>query len=137
MAGSNDYILKLGADGSEAEIAGQMDGTMTVGGAPVEITNKSNNGHITYMEDFVAGKQIVFAVNLTLLSEAVQNSIKAAVESGGQLPGVVETGVGGEQWQCDNWVFTGRSDGAPVNSSAQMSVNVMTSGAYAYTAPTV
>lgn len=137
MAGSNDYILKLGADGSEAVIAGQMDGTMTLGGAPVDITNKSNGGAITYLDGFRAGKQVVFAVTLTLLSEAVQNSIKAAAESGTQIAGIVESGVGGEAWQCDTWAVSNRSDAAPVNGSPQMSVNLSTSGAYTYTAPTV
>lgn len=137
MTVSNDYILKLGASGSEAAIAGQMDGTMTLGGAPVDITNKANGGNITLLDGFIAGKQVVFAVTLTLLNEAVQNTIKAAVESGTQIPGVVETGVGGEKWQCDTWSITSRSDAAPVNGSTQMSVNVSTSGAYTYTAPTI
>ena len=137
MAGSNDYIIKLGASASEAVIAGQLDGAMTQNGAPVDITNKSNGGKVTTFDGFVAGQQITFAGTFTLLSETVQNTIKAAIESGTQIPGIVETAVGGEAWQCDTWSVSGRSDAAPVNGVPQMSVTFSTSGAYTYTAPTV
>jgi hypothetical protein len=137
MAGSNDYLIKLGASGSEAVIAGQLDGTMTQNGAPVDITNKADGGKVTLFADFVAGQQITFAGTFTLLSETVQNTIKDAAENGTQIAGVVETAVGGESWQCDTWSITGRSDAAPVNGVPQMSVTFSTSGDYSYTAPTV
>ncbi len=136
MAGSNDYIIKLGASGSEAVIAGQLDGTMTQNGAPVDITNKSNGGKVTLFNNFVAGQQITFAGTFTLVGgDAVQDSIKSAIESGAQIPGVVETGVNGEAWECATWSVTGRSDAAPVNGVPQMSVTFSTSGDYTYTAP--
>lgn len=134
MAGSNDYIFKLGASGSELVIAGQLDGTMTKNGAPVPTTNKANGGKVTYLDGFVAGDQAAFAGTFTITNETVQNTIKAAVESGTQIPGVI-LGVGGEKWQCDTWAVTGRSDAAPVNGVATMSVNFMTSGDFSYTAP--
>jgi hypothetical protein len=135
MAGSNDYVIKLGADGAEALIAGQLDGTMTINGAPVEVTNKANGGNITYLNSFVAGKQIAFAGAFTLTQETVQDTIKAAIESGTQIAGVVESGIGGEKWQCETWSVSGRSDSAGVNGVSQMSVTFSTSGAFVYTAP--
>ena len=135
MAGSNDYIIKLGTSGSEALIGGQLDGTMTINGAPVEITNKANGGNITYLNSFVAGKQVTFAGVFTLTQETVQDTIKAAINSGTQIAAVVETGIGGEKWQCDTWIVLGRSDSGAVNGVSQMSVTFSTSGAYTYTAP--
>jgi hypothetical protein len=135
MAGSNDYVIKLGADGAEALIAGQLDGTMTINGAPVEVTNKANGGNITYLNSFVAGKQVAFAGAFTLTQETVQDTIKAAIESGTQIAGVVESGIGGEKWQCETWSVSGRSDSAGVNGVSQMSVTFSTSGAFVYTAP--
>jgi hypothetical protein len=135
MPGSNDYVIKLGADGAEALIGGQLDGTMTINGAPVEITNKANGGNITYLNSFVAGKQVAFAGVFTLTQETVQDTIKAAINSGTQIAGVIESGIGGEKWQCDTWSVAGRSDSAAVNSVSQMSVTFSTSGAYSYTAP--
>tara|TARA_R110000803_G_scaffold176099_1_gene238603 strand:+ start:407 stop:817 length:411 start_codon:yes stop_codon:yes gene_type:complete len=135
MAGSNDYIIKLGTSGSEALIGGQLDGTMTINGAPVEITNKANGGNITYLNSFVAGKQVTFAGVFTLTQETVQDTIKAAINSGTQIAAVVETGIGGEKWQCDTWSVSGRSDSGAVNGVSQMSVTFSTSGAYTYTAP--
>ena len=135
MAGSNDYVIKLGAQGSEAFIAGQLEGTRTDIGAPVEVTNKANGGNVTYFDGFVAGQGVSFAGVFTLTQETVQDTIKAAIQSGTQIPAVVESGIGGEKWQCDTWVVTGRSDSGAVNGVSQMSVTFNTSGAFSYTAP--
>ena len=135
MAGSNDYVIKLGASGAEALIAGQLEGTRTDIGAPVEITNKANGGNVTYFNGFVAGQGVSFAGVFTLTQEAVQDTIKAAINSGMQLAAVVESGIGGEKWQCDTWSVTGRSDSGAVNGVSQMSVTFNTSGAFTYTAP--
>ncbi len=135
MAGSNDYVLKMGASGSEVVVSGQLDGTMTMNGAPVEITNKASGGYIEYLAGFVAGKQITFAGSFTLLAEADQLTLKNAIENGTQIAGIVETGTGGESWQCDTWSISGRSDAAPLNGIPQMSLTISTSGAYVYTPP--
>jgi hypothetical protein len=135
MAGSNDYVIKLGADGSELLVAGQLDGTMTKNGAPVDITNKANGGKVTYLNGFVAGDQVAFAGAFTLSAETVQNTIKAAIASGNHIAGVVESGIGGEKWQCDTWSVSGRSDSAPVNGVSVMSVTFSTSGDYTETPP--
>tara|TARA_R110000851_G_scaffold167578_1_gene313255 strand:- start:697 stop:1104 length:408 start_codon:yes stop_codon:yes gene_type:complete len=132
---SNDYILKLGASGSEAVIAGQLDGTMTKNGTLVDITDKSDGGKVKYLNSFVAGDQVSFAGTFTVLAETVQNTIKAAEASGTQIAGIIETAIGGESWQCDTWAVTGRSDSAGVNGAAQMSITFSTSGAFTYTAP--
>ena len=135
MAGSNDYVIKLGASGSEALVAGQLEGTRTDIGAPIEITNKANGGNVTYFDGHVAGQGVSFAGTFTLTQETVQDTIKAAINSGTQIAGVVESGIGGEKWQCDTWSVTGRSDSAAVNGVSQMSVTFNTSGAFTYTAP--
>jgi hypothetical protein len=135
MAGSNDYVIKLGADGAEALIAGQLEGTRTDIGAPVDVTNKANGGNVTYFNGFVAGQGVSFAGVFTLTQETVQDTIKAAINSGTQIAGVVESGIGGEKWQCDTWAVTGRSDSGAVNGVSQMSVTFNTSGAFTYTAP--
>jgi len=135
MAGSNDYVLKMGASGSEVVVSGQLDGTMTMNGAPVETTNKASGGYIEYLAGFVAGKQITFAGTFTLLNTADQLTLKNAIENGTQIAGIVETGTGGESWQCDTWSISGRSDAAPLNGIPQMSLTISTSGIYAYTAP--
>ena len=133
MAGSNDYVFKIGAVGAEAVIAGQLEGSMTLNGAPVEITNKASGGYIEYLPDFVAGKQVSFAVTFTATDDVAQNTVKAAIEAGTQVAGNIITGIGAEEWQCDTWVITGRSDTAAVNGVAQMACTISTSGIYAYT----
>lgn len=135
MAGSNDYVLKMGASGAETTVSGQLDGTMTFNGSPIEITNKASGGYIEYLADFVAGRQISFAGTFTLLATADQLSLKNAIENGTLIPGIIETGTGGESWQCDTWSISGRSDAAPLNGVPQMSLTIMTSGPYVYTPP--
>lgn len=135
MAGSNDYVLKMGASGAEVTVSGQMDGTITLNGAPVEITNKASGGYIEYLPDFIAGKQVAFSGSFTLLNTADQLALKNAIEDGTQIAGIIETGVGGEAWQCDTWSVSGRSDAAPLNAIPQMSLTISSSGVYTYTAP--
>ncbi len=135
MAGSNDYIIKLGADGAEALIAGQLEGTRTDIGAPVDVTNKANGGNVTYFNGFVAGQGVSFAGVFTLTQETVQDTIKAAINSGTQIAGVVESGIGGAKWQCATWAVTGRIDSGAVNCVSQMSVTFNTSVAFTSKAP--
>lgn len=130
---SNSYVFKIGASGAEAVIAGQLDGTMTLNGAPVETTNKASGGYVEYLPDFVAGKQVMFAVTFTSADDASQNLVKAAVEAGTLVAGNILSGIGAEQWQCDTWSISGRSDAAPVNGVTQISCTISTSGTYAYT----
>ena len=137
MACSNAYIIKLGLDEATTEIAGQLDGTLTVGGTRVENTNKSNGGAISYVQDCIVGKQVVFAGNFTLISDTAQNTIKAAIEAGQSLDATV-VGVDGELW-AGLFAPSGRSDSAPLNADSTMAITFSSDGAngvYAYTAPT-
>lgn len=135
MAGSNDYVIKAGTGGAQTDILGQLDGTMTLNGAPVETTNKASGGYIEYLDAFTAGKQITFSGNFNLINDDGQNTIKADIESGVQADYTIETGVGGESW-TGKFVVSGRSDSAPLNGVPTMAVTFMSSGVYTYTAPT-
>jgi len=133
MGLSNSYVFKIGASGSEAEIAGQLDGTMTMNGSPVDVTNKANGGNIEYYPDFVAGKQISWAVTFTAADNVQLNTIKAAIEAGTLVAGNIVSGDGAEEWQCDTWSISGRSDTASVNGVTQLACTFNTSGSYTYT----
>lgn len=137
MACSNDYVIKLGLIGSETEIAGQLDGTLAVAGTRVENTNKSNGGAISYVQDCIVGKQVVFSGNFTLISDVAQNTIKAAIEAG-QSVDMSVLGVDGESWS-GLFAPSGRSDSTPVNGDSTMAVTFSSDGAngvYSYVAPT-
>ena len=135
---SDSYVLKIGASSSEAVIAGQLDGTMTLNGTAVAITNKASGGYVEYLADFVAGKQVVFTTTFTASDDESQKVLKAAVESGALLAGNIVSGVGAEEWQCDTWSVTGRSDTAAVHGGVStMALTFSSSGAYVYTASSV
>jgi len=135
---SDSYILKIGASGSEVVIAGQLDGTMTLGGTPVMITNKASGGFIEVLPDFLAGKQVVFSTTFTASDEVAQKTLKEAVENGTLIAGNIVSGVGAEEWQCDTWSVTGRSDSSAVQGGVSiMSLTFSTSGTYVYTPSSV
>lgn len=135
MSLSNSYLFQLGAAASEVTVAAQLDGTMTEIGEPVNVTNKADGGAPRYHPDFIAGYGVEFSVTFTSLDEALLNSIKAAARTGGQLAGKIVSGVGAESWQCDTWIFTGRSDAAPVNAVTQVSLTIKSSGTCTPVAP--
>lgn len=135
MSNGNMYLIKKGAVGSEVTVAGQLEGSLALGGTPVETTNKSSGGFIEYLDGFRAGKQVVFTGSFTLANDALLNEIKEAAESGLQEEYVIESGVGGESW-AGKFVVA-RSDTAPLNGSSTMAVTFSTSGAYDYNKPTL
>ncbi len=128
MSLSNSYVFQLGESGSEVTVPGQLDGTRTDLGSPVEVTNKADGGAARYHPDFVAGSGQEFSVTFTSTDNATLNTIKSAANTGAQLAGKILSGVGAEAWQCDTWVFTGRSDAAPVNAVTQVSLTIRSSG---------
>jgi hypothetical protein len=135
MSLSNSYVFKQGASGSEVLVNGQLDGTFTEIGSLVDVTNKADGGAVKFHPDFIAGYGVSFAVTFTSTDNTQLNAIKLASRTGAQLPGVIESGVGTEAWQCDTWVFTGRSDAAPVNGVTQVSITISSSGVCTPTAP--
>lgn len=139
MAAGNTYVIEVSTDGGTTYnvLAGQLDGTMTLAGTPVDITNKASQGYIEYLPDFLAGKQVQFAGSFILTNEAAQNLIReAAASTGAQIDARVSTGVGGEAFE-GKFAVLNRSDSAPLNDKVTMSVNLNSSGIYTYTAPTI
>ena len=137
MSCSNTYIIQLGLIGSPTVIAGQLDGTMTLGGTRVDNTNKANGGGISYVQDCIVGKQVIFAGNFTLVEDAAQSTIKAAIEAGTSIEMSI-LGFDGESWS-GLFAPTGRSDAAPLNGDSTMAVSFnsdATTGVYSYVAPT-
>ena len=137
MACANDYVIKLGLLASPTEIAGQMDGTMTVGGTRIENTNKSNGGGISYVANCIAGKQVVFAGNFTFVDDAAQNTIKQAIEDGVSIECTV-FGYGTESWE-GLFAVAGRADNAGTNSDSTWAVTFSSdasNGLYVYTPAT-
>ena len=85
-----------GEVGSEEEIIGQIDGTVTVIGVNPEITNKSNDGAPEYLGMNV-GRQVTFAGTLTQINTALGNEVKAAIESGALARYTIRA-LDGEEW---------------------------------------
>ena len=137
MSCSNTYIIQLGTVATPVAIAGQLDGTMTLGGTRVDNTNKANGGGISYVQDCIVGKQVVFAGNFTLVEDAAASTIKAAIEAGASIEMSI-LGFDGESWE-GLFAPMSRSDSAPLNGDSTMAVSFnsdATNGVYTYVAPT-
>lgn len=63
------------------EIVGQGDFTLTYGGTPIEISNKSYGDWITYLDGDGAGKQYIFAGELTYNNDPQYRKVKADAQS--------------------------------------------------------
>ena len=133
MATGYDYLLLKGLPGSETEIIGQLDGTMTVININPEITNKANGGSPDYL-GVAVGRQVTFAGTYTQINTSLLNEVKAQVESGAKENYLIQ-GLDGEEWS-GSFIAGGRSDTAPLNGAATMAVTFSSAGGYDYTAPT-
>ena len=131
MTGNNFVIKSNGT-----AILGQLNGTMTINGAHIDISDKDSKGNVVLHEGFIAGKQIQFAGEFLSKDDASQKLVKDASENGGFLDLVIDTGIGGEAFS-GSFAVSGRSDAGANNDSVKMSVNFLSSGEVVYTAMTV
>lgn len=76
-------LLYKGAAGTEV-IAGQMEFTVTYGGTPIDISNKSAGDWIEYLDGELASKQIVIAGTLVYNNTAIFEEIKDEAFTGTQ-----------------------------------------------------
>ena len=70
MAGEINGTTVLVQKGA-AEIAGQMEISVTQNGTPIDISNKSYGDFVTLLNNALAGKQYVISVSCTHNSDAV------------------------------------------------------------------
>lgn len=67
---------------SVGEIVGQGSITMTFGGTPIDISNKSNGDWVTYMDGELATKQFVFSGDFIYNNSAAFKKLRDDVFSG-------------------------------------------------------
>lgn len=73
-------IVQKGA----ADIAGQMEISVTQNGTPIDISNKSYNDFVTLLDNALSGKQYVISVSCTHNSDLVYQGMLTDAETGTQ-----------------------------------------------------
>lgn len=124
----SDYYIMTGDTGSETQLIGQLEGTMTIGGEPIDVTNKSSQEFIELFDGVTTSKQITFSGSLHYNNDAAFEAVRAAAFSGSHINAVVKCGESGETY-TGNFQVSGVSDTAPVDGTAvTTAVNFGSSG---------
>lgn len=75
-------MVYLGTFASKTEIVGQGDATITHGGAPIEINNKSTGGWRENLEDSISTRSMDIAVDFTVSDDASVLTLISAAFAG-------------------------------------------------------
>lgn len=134
MAGELNGTLVLIKDSTTQAIVGQMEATVTYGGTPIDISNKSFQDWITLHDGELSGQQVTVAGSLTYNNDASYEKVKADAFSGTQDTYSIEFGATGEVLS-GTFVPTGMSDAAPHGDKVSTSVTFTSSGVVTRTPP--
>ena len=113
----SDYYIMTGDTGSETQLIGQLEGTMTLGGEPIDVTNKSSQDYVELFDGVTTSKQVVFSGSLHYNNDAAFETVRAAAFSGAHINAVVKCGGSGETLTAE-FAVSGLSDTAPVDGTA-------------------
>lgn len=126
LSGTNVIISR-----TAGAIVGQMEMTMTIGGTPIDISNKSYGDFITYLDAELAQKQIVLSGTLVYNDDAVYQATRADALTGTQDDYTI-TYPNGETFTA-KFVPTGMSDALPHGDKVTTSISFNSSGEYTHT----
>ena len=127
MAGEingTDILIQKGA--IPTDIFGQMEATLTMSGAPIDISNKSTGDFVLLMDGGVSSQQIVLSGTLVYNISSSYEEIKAEAWTGTQDDYLI-TFTGGESYAFKG-VPSGISDAIPVGDKVSTSFTLSSSG---------
>ena len=136
MAGEingTNILIQKGA--SPTEIFGQMEATLTMNGAPIDISNKSLGDFVTMLDEEISSQQIVITGTMVYNVWANYEAIKAEAFIGKQDDYSI-TFTGGESY-TGKFVPSGISDAIPHGDKVSTSFTLSSSGEVTRTAQTV
>ena len=136
MAGEiNGTKVLIKKDGQT--IVGQMEATLTFGGTPIDITNKSTNDWVTLLNNNLSGKQLTIAGTIIYNDNTSYKAIRTAAQTGNQDTYTVfyNAGLATDEEFSATMVPTGLSDALPMGDKVTTSITFLSSGAVAHTQP--
>ncbi len=126
MAGEingTNILIKKGA--SPTDIFGQMEATLTMNGAPIDISNKSNGDFVTMLDGEVSGQQVVLSGTMIYNVSDNYEDIKAEPFTGTQDDYSI-TFPSGESY-AGKFVPSGISDSIPHGDKVSTSFTLSSS----------
>lgn len=111
---------------NDVEIVGQMEATITYGGTPIDISNKSFGDWITALDDNLSGRQIIIAGTIVYNDAVIYEAIKADAFTGKQDTYGVDF-LNGETL-AGTFVPTGMSDSLPHGDKVSTAISFNSSG---------
>ena len=112
-------------------IVGQMEGTITYNGSPIDISNKSYADNVTLMDAELAGKQLQFAGTITYNNDTQFRKVRADSLVGTQdTYTITYTGSGAVTNESFSAIMvpTGLSDPIPHGDKVTTSITFLSSG---------
>lgn len=133
MAGEINGTNVVISNGSGV-IVGQMEATLTVGGTPIDISNKSNGDFITTIDGQLAGRQLVWAGTIVYNTDAQAQKVLKDALTGTMdtytvtypTPGTTDESFSGLMQP------SGRADTLPHGDKVSSSITLSTSGTYTH-----
>lgn len=134
MAGEINATNVVISNGSG--VVGQGAATLTFGGAPIDISNKSNGDYITLLDGELAGKQLVFAVELTYNSDTTFKKVRADAIAGTLDDYTIEypgSGAVTDELFAGSFQPNGMSDNLGHGEAVKTSITFSSSGSFTHT----
>ena len=137
MAGeinANSFLIYKGATSSEVVLLGQGDGTLEIGGEPIELTNKSTGNSRTFLTGSTTTKSHTFTVDVTFSSDAVFQAVIGDADTATEDDYVIKTGdaSGDVQW-TGKFVPNVTSWNGPQNTALTVSMQFLSNGNVTFT----
>ncbi|OEU76781.1 MAG: hypothetical protein BA864_05215 [Desulfuromonadales bacterium C00003093] len=107
-------------------VVGQMEATITYGGTPIDISNKSFGDWITSLDDNLSGKQVIIAGTIVYNNDIAYEAIKNEAFTGKQDTYGVDF-LTGEKLD-GTFVPTGMSDSIPHGDKVSTAISFNSSG---------
>jgi hypothetical protein len=122
-------------ENSTGVIVGQMEGTLTYNGTPIDISNKSNGDNVTLLDGSLAGKQLQWAgtivYNTDLQYQKVRNDSLVGTMDTYTLTYLSE-GATDESFSAQ-MMPNGLSDAIPHGDKVSTSITLLSSGTITHT----
>ena len=111
-------------------IVGQGEFTVTFGGQPIEVSNKSSQDWVCLMDGELSGKQWVFTGSITYNSDSVYRAIRNDVESGTQDTYTLTytSDAATDESLSGTFLPNGLSDAIPMGDKVTTSITISSSG---------
>ena len=112
------------------DIVGQMEGTLTFNGSPIDISNKSYLDNVTLLDGELAGKQLQFAGSIVYNDDTQFRKVRADSLSGTQDAYTItyDSNATTDESFSASMVPNGLSDALPHGDKVSTSITFLSSG---------